>query len=106
MITGITPKIQNFGETYTLIAFKPEHVFWDRDSCECLPARLIREDGLTREQVLAKIDVLRKKQPEIEYGPNYGLGYSKENDREFEEFHVFSSIGLIDIEDLIVADKK
>lgn len=69
--------------TYTLIAFKPEHFFNDRGDDVVLPARLIREDGLTREQVVDRVLELRTEQPPVEYR------WGHEPDVPFKEFHAF-----------------
>lgn len=68
---------------YTLIAFKPEKKFCDRGAdWETLPAILIREDNLSREECISRIIQLSTETPLIEY--RYGL----EPDCEFEEFHI------------------
>lgn len=69
--------------TYTLIAFKPEHCFNDRGDDVVLPARLVREDELTREQVVDRVLALRTERPLVEYK------WGREPDVPFEEFHVF-----------------
>lgn len=69
--------------TYTLIAFKPEHFFNDRGDDVVLPARLVREDGLTREEVVDRVFALRTERPLIEYR------WGHEPDVPFEEFHAF-----------------
>jgi len=68
---------------YTLIAFKSEKEFCDRGAdWETLPAILIREDNLSREECINKIVELSTETPLIQYR------YGQEPDCVFEEFHV------------------
>lgn len=81
---------------YTLIAFKPEKEFCDRGAdWETLPAILIREDNLSREQCIEKIVKLSTETPLIKYR------YGQEPDCVFEEFHVIPISITEEIEDFI-----
>ena len=67
---------------YTLIAFKPEKHFYDRGDWELLPAQMIREDNLLREECVQRIIDLSTETPLVSYS------HGEEPDNEFEEFHV------------------
>lgn len=69
-------------QMYTLIAFKPEKEFYNRSDDCVLPAILIREDNLSREECINKIVQLSTETPLIQYR------YGQEPDCVFEEFHV------------------
>lgn len=77
---------------YTLIAFKPEKHFHDRGDWELLPARMIREDNLSREECIRRIIDLSTETPLIDY--RRGL----EPDCEYEEFHIIPISITEDIE--------
>ncbi len=67
---------------YTLIAFKPEESNWYADEKEVYPASLIRENDLSREDVIRRIFELSRK-------PEFINNTSRFNsDCPYEEFHV------------------
>src|SRR5574338_1266680 len=71
---------------YTLIAFKPHKMFNDRGDDYCLPAKLIREDNLTKNKIFERIKFLASDTPYEDFC------YGKEEDIEFNEFHIFPDI--------------
>lgn len=74
---------------YTLIAFKPEK---DDGEDVVLPARIIKEQNLSREEIHDRIKFLKKDKPIIEYK------WRKEEDIPFEEFFIFTTASEMIIE--------
>lgn len=68
---------------YSLIAFKPEKIYWCGDDKEVHPALLIKENDLSREEIIQKIFELSKKP---EFLKNGSILYS---DCPYEEFYIF-----------------
>jgi hypothetical protein len=63
---------------YTLIAFKPEEPYWDYGDKRVHPADLIREESLTKDEIINRISQLAK-------NPN-------DSDCAYDQFHIFEYI--------------
>lgn len=81
---------------YTLIAYKPEKSYWCGGDKEIHSANLIREDNLTRNEVVNKIFELSKDPEYLKDGSwlysdcpydDFHIFEYKENEEEFDDFY-------------------
>lgn len=79
---------------FTLVAYKPEKVFWDRGDMVVLPSIFVREEFDDEKALLNRWKELKQPQ-KVKY--EWGI----EEDKSFEQFHLFfTDEDYISLEDL------